>query len=185
MFIKKKYANEWQRKTILKRRTAYFAGKKCAHCGSTERLELDHIDPRSKVNKNDHGKVWKLCEEKRSLELAKCQPLCRLCHIKKSAHEHSVAKKGKPGVTCKLSPKEVQEIKNLLYLGFRQSELAKKYGVIQPQISNIKTGVHWGHIKGPNEDASKAHQAAESIWKRANNQKRWLEKKRLKSLSNA
>jgi hypothetical protein len=69
------------------RRAAWFANKVCAWCSSTIRLELDHIDPATKDPRlRVHAKrVWQWGEAQRSAELAKCQPLCRICHLSKSA----------------------------------------------------------------------------------------------------
>lgn len=55
----------------------------CKHCGSNERLEVDHIDPKTKV----HHSVWTWGDERRTKELAKCQVLCFLCHRLKTNAE--------------------------------------------------------------------------------------------------
>lgn len=52
----------------------------CRQCGSTENLELDHIDPTQKVTHH----VWSLNKEERERELAKCQVLCKTCHREKT-----------------------------------------------------------------------------------------------------
>lgn len=57
----------------------------CKICGNTDRLEVDHIDPTTKV---DH-KVWTWAKERREKELAKCQVLCYICHLAKSVVEKS------------------------------------------------------------------------------------------------
>lgn len=57
----------------------------CANCGSTDRLEVDHIDRSTKV---DH-KVWTWAQERRTLELSKCQVLCHKCHKIKTKSEIS------------------------------------------------------------------------------------------------
>ncbi len=48
----------------------------CVKCGSNLRLEVDHINPLEKIS----HRVWSWREEKRLLELAKCQVLCHICH---------------------------------------------------------------------------------------------------------
>lgn len=55
----------------------------CAQCGSSENLEVDHKDPSQKVS----HRIWSLSKSKREAELAKCQVLCRVCHIEKSRIE--------------------------------------------------------------------------------------------------
>lgn len=74
---------EYQRNWIRRRRDAFFRGKSCAKCGSTQNLELDHIDPTKKV---DH-KIWSWAEHRRLIEIAKCQILCQDCHKEKTSTE--------------------------------------------------------------------------------------------------
>lgn len=52
----------------------------CKECGSTEDLEMDHIDPSHKV----HHCIWSWSPERRAAETAKCQVLCKKCHLKKT-----------------------------------------------------------------------------------------------------
>jgi hypothetical protein len=73
----------FNREWIQRRRVAWFAGKSCVQCGSTESLELDHIDPETKVN----HRLWSWSAVRREAELAKCQILCRPCHQAKSLAE--------------------------------------------------------------------------------------------------
>jgi hypothetical protein len=71
---------EYNRLWIARRREAFFRDKYCARCGSRKQLELDHIDPATKVTHN----VWSWAQERRDVELAKCQVLCHDCHGFKS-----------------------------------------------------------------------------------------------------
>lgn len=48
-YTNKEKQKEYVRQWIAKRRATWFADKICFLCGSTDRLELDHIDPRLKV----------------------------------------------------------------------------------------------------------------------------------------
>lgn len=74
------YQAEWLRR----RRDAWFAEHgPCVNCGSTDRLELDHIDPFAKISHS----VWSWRKDRRDAELAKCQVLCHECHAAKSAAE--------------------------------------------------------------------------------------------------
>lgn len=52
----------------------------CVNCGSSEHLEVDHIVGADKV---DH-RLWSWTQARREAELAKCQVLCRRCHLAKS-----------------------------------------------------------------------------------------------------
>lgn len=59
-------------------------GGKCERCNSTDRLELDHVDPDQK--KYDIGKILSGgSEAKVQSELAKCQVLCYDCHKEKTS----------------------------------------------------------------------------------------------------
>jgi 5-methylcytosine-specific restriction endonuclease McrA len=54
-------------------------------CGSTDRLEFDHIDPSTK--KFTVGRLMSYSEAAVLEELKKCQLLCFKCHRKKTAEE--------------------------------------------------------------------------------------------------
>lgn len=55
-------------------------GGRCVKCGSQDKLQLDHIDCRTKVSHN----IWTWGVAAREAEMAKCQLLCEPCHIEKS-----------------------------------------------------------------------------------------------------
>lgn len=74
---------EYQRQWTAKRRSDWFHDKVCVRCGSSDDLQLDHIDPSTKV---DH-KVWNWSQTRREIELAKCQVLCADCHKVKTHME--------------------------------------------------------------------------------------------------
>lgn len=57
----------------------------CVECSSMDRLEFDHIDPKTK--EFSIGKLWSLSQDKIDKELQKCQLLCKGCHDKKSILE--------------------------------------------------------------------------------------------------
>jgi hypothetical protein len=82
----KEYLNERyerQRQTFF----TWLGGAYCVRCGSTENLQIDHIDYRKK--KMDVGRLWPLSElGKVFVELQKCQVLCDPCHRKKTAAEN-------------------------------------------------------------------------------------------------
>jgi 5-methylcytosine-specific restriction endonuclease McrA len=89
---KKEYMRNYQREWMRKRRQAWIdENGPCKHCGSTEKLEVDHINPRFK-KLNPHG-IWSLCEAKRKKELAKCQVLCKSCHLVKTLAERKKRKR--------------------------------------------------------------------------------------------
>lgn len=61
------------------RRAEWIASKggACERCGSSEHLQMHHRD---KDQKESHA-VWGWRKERRDAELAKCDLLCRKCHI--------------------------------------------------------------------------------------------------------
>jgi hypothetical protein len=73
---RREYARRW----IAKRRAEYFKDKVCARCGSRDNLEIDHINPETKV---DH-KIWSWSQARRDAELMKCQVLCEKHHNDKT-----------------------------------------------------------------------------------------------------
>lgn len=72
-------------KMKARRRAWLLANGPCALCGSSDRLEVDHVDPNSKT---DH-KVWSWAEPRMLAELAKCQALCHQCHLEKTIKQLS------------------------------------------------------------------------------------------------
>lgn len=67
------------------RRNEVFSGKVCVICGSSEKLELDHIISSTKI----HHAIWAWTQERYEAELDKCQILCHECHLDKSSIEIS------------------------------------------------------------------------------------------------
>jgi 5-methylcytosine-specific restriction endonuclease McrA len=62
-----------------------FLGNCCVLCGSTDELELDHINPENKAF--SIAKLWGCKKQKFWDEIKKCQLLCKSCHIKKTLLE--------------------------------------------------------------------------------------------------
>lgn len=74
---KREYQNAWKKR---RRQDWIDANGPCGHCGASNDLEVDHIDPSQKVNHN----IWSWSAKRRDAELAKCQVLCRGCNLGKS-----------------------------------------------------------------------------------------------------
>jgi 5-methylcytosine-specific restriction endonuclease McrA len=74
---------EYQREWCAKNRAAYMAGKSCVVCGSTQNLEVDHIEPEQKIS----HRIWSWSAVRRAAELAKCQILCTDCHLTKTLEQ--------------------------------------------------------------------------------------------------
>lgn len=59
----------------------------CVKCRSSNRLEIDHVDPKTKdsrLKKQHTNTIWSWSRERRKIELAKCQVLCYECHKEKT-----------------------------------------------------------------------------------------------------
>lgn len=77
----REYMRKYQRRWLSARRQAWFrAHGPCVRCGSWDDLEIDHIDPKTKIT----SVVWSWAEKRRDRELLKCQVLCHRCHVMKS-----------------------------------------------------------------------------------------------------
>lgn len=85
--MSKEYARTYHLARYHRRRDAAIEhlGGCCVVCGTTEDLQLDHIDPTTKLI--DVGKMWGVSEVRFWTEIAKCQLLCRKHHIEKTVAE--------------------------------------------------------------------------------------------------
>jgi hypothetical protein len=95
--------NEYARKYMAARYVRVRAevvallGGKCARCGASEKLQIDHRDRQQKVrpiNAFFYGKRDKLLDE-----IKKCQLLCAPCHQAKTTEERGYHHRGEHG-TC-------------------------------------------------------------------------------------
>jgi 5-methylcytosine-specific restriction endonuclease McrA len=77
------YNKAWRQ--ARRARLVEMLGGCCVRCGATEDLEFDHIDPSTKVFAVCAGlsKAWGVLVE----EAAKCQLLCKPCHVAKGAED--------------------------------------------------------------------------------------------------
>lgn len=78
------YMREYMLRRYHQRRAAAIEklGGRCVHCGKTEDLEIDHIDPKTK--ELEVGKLWSVSAVRFWAEIEKCQLLCRTAHADKS-----------------------------------------------------------------------------------------------------
>jgi hypothetical protein len=70
----------YQARWVAERRRQFLEDKVCVDCSGTEDLNLDHVDPATKI---DH-RIWSWSESRRAAEIAKCAVRCHSCHVKKS-----------------------------------------------------------------------------------------------------
>lgn len=81
-YLDRELQREYQRNWVRANREAWLKKNgPCRICGSSEELEVDHIDPKQKVSHN----IWSWSEARRIEELNKCQVLCSACHQKKTS----------------------------------------------------------------------------------------------------
>ena len=76
----------YQKRWMANRRKQWLAANgPCVRCGSWDHLEVDHIDPKTKV----HHAVWSWIKIKVRMDadLAKCRVLCNPCHKKRHPEE--------------------------------------------------------------------------------------------------
>lgn len=132
---------EYQRLWMAKRRSDFFADKICAHCGGTENLELDHIDPKLKVT---HA-IWSWSRIRREVEIAKCQILCHKCHKKKTTDNKENARGTQIGIS-KLTPEKVLLIREKFEEGATKRGLAREFGVNDRTIRVLLNGETWRHV---------------------------------------
>lgn len=125
---RRQYMRKYQGAWLKARRQAWLdANGPCRKCGSSEKLEVDHVDPSTKVTHN----VWSLSEAKRLAELAKCQVLCEKCHQKKSDEErrrtvtHGTITEYKFGCRCNLCTVANGVRQRLYFHGFTKTKLAR------------------------------------------------------------
>jgi hypothetical protein len=73
------------RKHRRRARLVEMLGGCCVRCGTTEALEFDHVDPSTKrfAICSDLSRAW----SELLAEVAKCQLLCRPCHVAKGAED--------------------------------------------------------------------------------------------------
>lgn len=80
---RRQYGREYNRTTKAARRREWIeANGPCRRCGSADRLEVDHVDP--KLKSIEITDLWLRRREIREIELSKCQVLCERCHQEKT-----------------------------------------------------------------------------------------------------
>lgn len=117
-----------------------FLGGCCVVCGSTEQLQCDHIDPKTKL-----FNISLICHdpeitlEEFWLEVEKCQLLCQPHHSDKSRIDGSHV--------MKLRELDVKYIRGLSALGHSTKDIAQEFGVSYSLIRKILTGKRWAWVE--------------------------------------
>lgn len=117
------------------RRDTFWKGKSCLKCGSTTKLELDHIERGTKdaILCKHPGDIWHWSNTRRDLELAKCQVLCKICHREKSNSESR-------GINTPWNTKGrpfIERVKYLRSQGLSMRKIAKKVNLGPSTIFGI------------------------------------------------
>ena len=86
MYKDKEAQKAFQKKWVANRRAEFFKDKICISCGTCEKLELDHIIPEEKTSHN----IWSWSAARRDAEIAKCQILCKTCHLEKTLKDRAI-----------------------------------------------------------------------------------------------
>ncbi|ERG63523.1 hypothetical protein L332_03520 [Agrococcus pavilionensis RW1] len=88
------YNADLARRRYWRRRDDFLAkhGNRCAQCGSTDRLQIDHIDPATKTMEPCHA--LRASTARYEAEMALCQLLCKSCHDEKTKREQTVVAHG-------------------------------------------------------------------------------------------
>lgn len=123
-------------KKISDRRLAWLKKNgPCTKCGSNKDLEVDHINPSTKIGHN----FWSWSKPRRDAEAIKCQALCSVCHRKKSAKESSDLQRGQPKFNYrKHSTETIKRLFELHFgLGLSQRAACKELGVSRSVLSDI------------------------------------------------
>jgi len=95
------YMKEYMNRRYQRRReyALNLLGNKCYNCGSTEDLEIDHIQP--ELKSFSISKFWSIKEDLFLKELEKCQLLCKSCHINKTNNDRGCNTRDQHGtVVC-------------------------------------------------------------------------------------
>lgn len=115
--------NHQRRHAERKAQAHEFLGNQCVMCGELENLQLDHIDPETKLF--TIGKRWMCAEEKFWAEVQKCQLLCVPCHKVKTESDflHGGGLSGKRN--CKCDPCRLKKNEYMRAYKARQRGMAK------------------------------------------------------------
>lgn len=133
---RKEYLKNYQRNWVAKRRADFFVDKFCLWCGSTEKLELDHIDPSTKIA----NAIWSWSEPRRLAEISKCQILCHNCHLKKTILNGDTSKFGEDHANCRFSNAEVLEMKRLRSEGLTYAQIGNVFHTSKQSVWDIVVG---------------------------------------------
>jgi 5-methylcytosine-specific restriction endonuclease McrA len=129
------YQNAWMKRRRL--RAIALLGGHCAECGSTENLQVDHVDPESKdplLRALKTASFWSWAWHRIEAELAKCQVLCLPCHKVKTAGE---AVRGERHGHHVLTTEQVRDVRRRVLSGESQASVARLYRVDRRHVWDL------------------------------------------------
>jgi 5-methylcytosine-specific restriction endonuclease McrA len=136
---RKEYMREYQYRWIASRRMKWISKNgPCSFCGSFQDLEVDHIDPDNK--EFNPKEIWSRSEKVRDEELKKCQVLCRLCHLSKTAVDLSRMNTGVPNFKLRtVSDEQYLAVKALVDKGLSERKACLSVGISRGTYSSAKS----------------------------------------------
>ena len=145
--MNKSYHSDYNLKRYYQKKQEYIKllGGNCAHCGSVDALQFDHIDASKKTF--TIGMRMTYPRDVVLEELKKCQLLCRKCHNKKTAKFKDGYERKPNGErinNSKLTGDQVKEIRSILNM--THQKIAEVYGVTRSAVSQIIRKETWKHI---------------------------------------
>lgn len=135
---------EYQRKWMAARRKAWFdENGPCVDCGSSDRLELDHVVASTKVS---HA-VWSWSAMRRDVELAKCVVRCVPCHDRKTLAQGEYSRGSAHG-RSKLTEEQVRLLRVAYLQGQNVAEIARQFNISRDTANKAARGITWKHVIG-------------------------------------
>jgi hypothetical protein len=137
---RRKYLRCYNRIWLKARRDAYLsANGPCVKCGSAEDLEIDHIDPSQKVT----HRIWSWRKERRDVELAKCQIICKECHKRKTAIDIRPMLQKLKSPRRKLNRGDIVSMFRYRWCGYSQREIAGIFKIAKRTLEQILQGTSY------------------------------------------
>jgi hypothetical protein len=134
---RRKYQREW----VARRKASWYADKSCAVCGSTDDLELDHVDPAQKVSHS----IWSWSWERIAEETAKCQVLCVHHHDAKTLKNREYVR-GEDVVISRLTESQVSTAKQMRRDGYLYREIGEFLDATK-QVAWWVVNKGWQHVQ--------------------------------------
>lgn len=133
------YQNKW---LIDRKRKWVTENGPCKKCGSDKELTVSKSDLTLKT-----VKVFSYSEAYRNEILAKCEVLCRKCHVAKFSEIFKKRYTGNVGGAKCLTPSMVWSIRGRLLGKESMRQIADAYGLTHKTVGEIKSGHTWSWLK--------------------------------------